>query len=79
MSVYPIGTFVQLSNMAKGIVIKTNLTTPQHPILKLLINENGIPYNNKPILQTRPEDEIQITGTLKKEEILIIKEKLNLS
>ena len=78
MSVYPIGTFVQLSNMVKGIVIKTNLTTPQHPILKLLIDEKGIPYSNKPILQTRPEDEIQITGTLKKEEILIVKEKLNL-
>lgn len=78
ISVYPIGTFVQLSNMVKGIVIKTNLTTPQHPILKLLIDEKGVPYNNKPILQTRPEDEIQITGTLKKEEIIIIKEKLNL-
>ena len=78
MSVYPIGTFVQLSNRVKGIVIKTNLTTPQHPILKLLIDEKGIPYSNKPILQTRPEDEIQITGTLKKEEILAIKEKLNL-
>ena len=78
ISLYPIGTYVQLSNMVKGIVIKTNLTTPQHPILKLLIDENGIPYSNKPILQTRPEDSIQITGTLKKEEILIIKEKLNL-
>ena len=78
MSVYPIGTFVQLSNMVKGIVIKTNLTTPQHPILKLLIDEKGVPYSNKPILQTRPEDEIQITGTLKKEEIIIIKEQLNL-
>ncbi len=78
VSIYPIGTFVQLSNMVKGIVIKTNLATPQHPILKLLINENGVPYNNKPILQTRPEDEIQITGTLQKEEIILIKEKLNL-
>ncbi len=79
MSVYPIGTFVQLSNQAKGIVIKINLVTPRHPILKLLIDENGRPYSNKPVLQTRPEDEIQITGTLTKEDILKIKEKLNLS
>lgn len=78
ISLYPVGTFVQLSNMVKGIVIKTNLTTPQHPILKLLIDENGIQYTNKPVLQTRPEDEIQITGTLKKDEIIIIKENLNL-
>lgn len=78
MSVYPIGTFVQLSNQAKGIVIKINLATPRNPILKLLIDENGVLYKNKPILRTRPEDEIQITGTLTKEDILKIKAQLNL-
>ena len=78
MSLYPVGTFVQLTNSAKGIVIKTNLSTPKNPILKLLIDENGLPYNNKPVLQTRPEDEIQIAGTLNKEEIQALKTKLNL-
>jgi len=78
MSLYPVGTYVELTNNAKGIVIKTNLTTPKHPILKLLIDEDGLPYNNKPVLQTRPEDEIQISGTLNKEEIQAIKTKLNL-
>jgi len=78
MSLYPVGTYVELTNNAKGIVINTNLATPKHPILKLLIDENGLPYNNKPILQTRPEDEIQIAGTLNKEEILLIKSKLNI-
>ncbi len=78
MSLYPVGTFVQLTNSAIGIVIKTNLSTPKHPILKLLIDEKGLPYNNKPVLQTRPEDEIQIVGTLNKEEIQTLKTKLNL-
>ncbi len=78
MSLYPVGTFVQLTNNAKAIVIKTNLATPKHPILKLLLDENNIPYTNKPVLQTRPEDEIQISGTLSKEEIQTIKSKLNL-
>lgn len=79
MSLYPIGTFVQMSNAAIGLVIKTNLSTPKHPILKLLVDENGTPYNNKPVLQTRPEDKIQITGTLNKEEIATLKTKLNLA
>jgi HD-GYP domain-containing protein (c-di-GMP phosphodiesterase class II) len=78
MSLYPIGTYVTLSNSVQGIVIKTNLTTPKHPVLKLLTDEQGVPYNNKPVLQTRPEDEIQIIGTLNKDEIQILKTKLNL-
>ncbi len=79
ISVYPVGTFVQLSNSVKAVVIKTNITTPKHPVLKLLTDENGIPYSNKPVLQTRPEDEIQITGTLGKEEITELKNKLNIT
>ncbi len=78
MSLYPVGTFVKLSNSAIGLVIKTNLTTPKHPILKLLVDEKGIPYNNKPVLQTRPEDEIQIIRTLTKDEVESLKAKLNL-
>ena len=79
MSLYPVGTYIRMSNSALGLVIKTNLTTPKHPVLKLLVDEKGSPYNNKPILQTRPEDDIQITGTLNKEEIEILKTKLNLA
>lgn len=78
ISVYPVGTYVQLSNSVEAVVIKTNLATPRHPILRLLLDENGIPYNNKPVLQTRPEDEIQIIGTLTKNDILELKAKLNL-
>ncbi|MCK5672311.1 MAG: HD domain-containing protein [Spirochaetales bacterium] len=78
MSLYPIGTYVKMSNSAIGLVIKTNLNTPKHPILKLLVDEKGVPYKNKPILQTRPEDEIQIASTLKKEDVEILKPKLNI-
>ena len=78
MSLYPIGTYVRLSNSALALVIKTNLSTPKHPILKLLIDERGIPYTNKPVLQTRPEDDIQILETLTKEEIELLKARLNL-
>lgn len=78
MSLYPIGTYVRLSNSALALVIKTNLTTPKHPILKLLVDEKGIPYTNKPVLQTRPEDDIQIIESLKKEDIKVLKAMLKL-
>jgi len=78
MSLYPVGTYVKMSNSTIGLVIKTNLTTPKHPVLKLLLDEKGVPYTNKPVLQTRPEDKIQIMGTLKKEEVELLKTKLNL-
>ncbi len=73
ISVYPVGTYVLLTNGAKGIVIKTNLETPKNPILKLLTDENGSPYSHKPILQTNPEDDIQVERTLSKEEIEEVK------
>ncbi len=73
ISVYPVGTYVLLDNGARGIVVKTNLETPKHPILKLLTDENGTPYSHKPILQTRPGDEIQVERILSKEEIEEVK------
>ncbi len=73
LSVYPVGTYVRLTNGVQGIVIKTNLETPKNPILKLLTDENGAPYNHKPILQSHPEDDVQIERTLNKEEIKSLK------
>ncbi len=73
LSVYPVGTYVLLTNGVKGIVIKTNLEAPKNPILKLITDENGVPYNHKPILQSNPDDEIQIERTLTKEEIKTLK------
>ncbi len=73
LSVYPVGTYVQLTNGVRGIVIKTNLETPKNPVLKLLVDSSGNPYNHKPILQSHPEDDVQIERTLDKSEIETLK------
>ncbi len=69
ISVYPVGTYVLLTNGAKGVVIKTNLQTPKNPAIKLLLDENGNPYSHKPIFQSSPGEDVQIERTLTKEEI----------
>ena len=76
MSVYPMGTFVLLSNNARGLVIKTDLQNPKYPTLRLLTNEKGIPYAEKPIFQTGEKEEIKIVRSLNKEESEELKEYL---
>ncbi len=77
MSVYPMGTFVLLSNNAKGLVIKTDLENPKYPTLRLLTNEKGIPYAEKPIFQTGENEEIKIVRSLNREEVEELKEYLH--
>lgn len=76
MSLYPVGTFVLLSNDATGLVIKTDLEKPKYPTLRLLTNEKGIPYAEKPIFQTREDEEIKIVRSMKSEEVEDLKERL---
>lgn len=78
LSVYPMGTFVLLSNNAKGLVIRTDLEHPKYPILRLLTNEKGIPYAERPIFQTREDDEVKIARPLTKEEAEELKGQLKL-
>jgi HD-GYP domain-containing protein (c-di-GMP phosphodiesterase class II) len=76
LSIYPIGTYVGLSNDAVGRVIRTNPEDPKNPVIELLLNEEGVPYMEQPILQTREGDEIRITKALNKQEVEELKEKL---
>jgi HD-GYP domain-containing protein (c-di-GMP phosphodiesterase class II) len=76
LSIYPIGTFVLLSNNAKGYVVKTDSENPKYPTVKLIVNEKDVPYIEQPLLQTREGDPIQIVRPLNKEEADELKKKL---
>ncbi|MBN1647193.1 MAG: HD domain-containing protein [Spirochaetales bacterium] len=69
LSVYPVGTYVLLSNGAKGIVIETNPEQPKFPVIRLLVDENGKIFLEQPILQTSINDDIQIARGLTSEEV----------
>lgn len=52
LSVYPIGTYVQLANGARGMVIQANEANPKEPVVRLLINPTGERYGEAPLIKT---------------------------
>jgi len=68
LSVFPIGTYVRLSNGARGLIVKTDPKEPKHPLVRLLVNEGNIPYRDRPVIQPMDGDEVHIERPLTKEE-----------
>jgi hypothetical protein len=56
LSVYPIGTFVQVQNGAQGMVVQTFQDSPKTPHVKLLLGPKGEKYLENPIVNTNNED-----------------------
>ncbi|RKX75124.1 MAG: metal-dependent phosphohydrolase [Spirochaetes bacterium] len=75
LSIYPIGTYVALSDGSKGVVVESDPNNPRHPIVKLLAKENGMPYRDQPILKTKKDDGIQIVRPLTRKEIETLQKK----
>jgi HD-GYP domain-containing protein (c-di-GMP phosphodiesterase class II) len=73
LSLYPIGTHIVMSNGALGMVAKPNPEDPKHPVVKLLVDENGNPYPNPPLVHTHEGDEVVIARSMNKEELSKIK------
>ena len=77
LSIYPIGTYVMLSNGAVGIIVKTDPKQPKHPIVRLLMNENSNPYRDRPTIQPQEDDDVVIERPLTKAEVAELKEYLS--
>ena len=69
LSIYPLGTYVELSNNAKGVVVRNDSENPKYPTIRLLVNEKGTPFAETPLLQTKEGDEITISKALTKSEV----------
>ncbi len=64
MSIYPIGSFVVLSNHYKGIVIEGNLQTPLRPLIKLVFDDKNKKIEELKIIDLSKEPTITITGVI---------------
>ena len=73
LSLYPIGTHIIMSNGALGRVVQYNQEDPKHPVVKLLVDENGTPYTNPPLVHTREGDEVVISRTMNADELTKLK------
>ncbi|MGI9255551.1 MAG: HD-GYP domain-containing protein, partial [Salinispira sp.] len=63
LSLYPIGTFVQIKNGAQGMVVNTQADKPRAPIIRLLRESTGEIYRKSSTVST-DKPEYQITAVL---------------
>jgi HD-GYP domain-containing protein (c-di-GMP phosphodiesterase class II) len=68
ISLYPVGTFVLLSNNAIGVVIKTNPANPKCPIVKILVDKNGVQMTETVLIQTSEQSGVTIFRALEANE-----------
>jgi HD-GYP domain-containing protein (c-di-GMP phosphodiesterase class II) len=73
LSIYPIGTYVELANGSRGVVVKTTPESPKLPVVKLLVNQTGEPYLERPVLQTEENGELSVGRPLTTEEVRQLK------
>ncbi|MBN2739168.1 MAG: HD domain-containing protein [Spirochaetales bacterium] len=69
LSIFPLGTYVQLSDKSKGVVYKTNPEDPKFPAVKLLYSKTGEKIEDHQVVQTLPEGGLKIIGTFSPEEL----------
>jgi HD-GYP domain-containing protein (c-di-GMP phosphodiesterase class II) len=68
LSVYPIGTAVQLSNKSMGMVEKTDPAKPRCPMIRVVLDPEGKKLIDPPLIQVSDTEGLTITGVLTPEE-----------
>ncbi len=74
LSIYPIGTAVQLSNNSRGLVVKTDTAKPRCPVVKVVLDPEGKTLVDPPLVQVSDTDGLAISGVLPPEEAARVKE-----
>ncbi len=75
ISLYPVGTYVLLTNKAKGVVVKTNPQNPKCPVVKILVDKNGVQLAEPVLIQTSEQAGTSIFRVLEEGEKIQITEK----
>ncbi|HUX12497.1 MAG TPA: HD domain-containing phosphohydrolase [Spirochaetia bacterium] len=73
LSIYPIGSFVQLANGTRGMVVDSNDHNPRTPQVKVIMSAAGEKYSEFPVVQT-DDREHQVSRTLTESEVRRIRE-----
>ena len=68
LSVYPVGSIVQLNKKGTGIVIGSVPSKPLRPIVKLILDENGTKYSDLTIVNLIEDQSLYIVKTLDEKE-----------
>ncbi len=73
LSIYPIGSFVQLANGTRGMVVDSNDQNPRTPQVKVMMSAVGEKYSEFPVVQT-DDHEHQVSRALTETEVHRIRE-----
>ena len=64
LSIYPIGTNVQLANGTRGTVVDTNAQNPRAPLVRITAGPNGEVYAEQPVVDTAADPEYRVVRAL---------------
>ncbi len=67
LSIFPLGTYVELTNGYRGMVVESNNDDPRAPIVRLIASAEGHRYTDQPSVRTT-EEQYKIVRTLTPEE-----------
>ncbi len=67
LSIFPLGTYVELANGYRGMVVESNDQNPRAPMVRLMVSAEGHRYTDQPTVRT-VEEQYQIVRTLSPEE-----------
>ena len=68
LSLFPVGTHVMLSNDVRGIVYKTNPEDPRCPVVRTLMDRDGNPIPDSPLIRTGKERDLNVVRALTAQE-----------
>ena len=75
MSLYPIGTYVQLANGQRGMVVDANLENPRAPRVKIVMGPNNERYAEQPVVATEESPEHRVVRAISPESLSAQREK----
>lgn len=64
VSIYPIGTYVQLANGQRGMVVDTNMHNPRAPRVKVVAGPQGERYAEQPVVETGIETDQKVVRAI---------------
>jgi HD-GYP domain-containing protein (c-di-GMP phosphodiesterase class II) len=68
LSIYPIGTQVQLANGMRGMVVDTNAANARAPLVRIIAGPNGELYAEQPTVDTATDPEYRVVRAVTTEE-----------
>ncbi len=69
VSIYPIGTYVQLANGQRGMVVDTNMESPRAPRVKVVAGPKGERYAEQVVVDTGIETDTKVVRAITQESL----------